>query len=73
MATPGVEHVSYAPGLLMSASCSKASQPDNKSYVSNETGLLAEEHSRCLQMVTFGVKHISCEPVPHMLWPRNRR
>ena len=53
---------------------------NNKSYFSNETGLLAEEHSRCLQMVTFDVEHISCEPKLSLwalhtviLWPRNRR
>jgi len=62
MVTPGVEHKSYAPEFYRSASCTTASQSNNNSYVSNETGLPAEEHSRCLQLVTFGVKHISHEP-----------
>ena len=31
-------------------------------YVSNETGCLAKEYSRCLQMVAFGFEHISFEP-----------
>jgi len=62
MLMPGVEHISYAPELSLSASFTTASQSTNKSNVSNETGCLVEEHSRCLQMVTFGVEHISCEP-----------
>ena len=48
--------------LSMPGSCIKASQSNNKSHFSNKTGCPAEEHSRCLQMVTIGVKHISCEP-----------
>ena len=62
MVTNGVEHISYAPKLSLSASCSAALQSSNKSYVSNEAGCLAEEHSRCLNFFTFGVEHISCEP-----------
>ena len=62
MVTNGVEHISYAPKLSLSASCSAALQSSNKSYVSNEAGCLAEEHSRCLKFFTFGVEHISCEP-----------
>ena len=62
MVTPGVDRISYAPELSLSALCTAASQSNNKSYFSNETGLLAEEQSRCLQIVTFGVERISCEP-----------
>jgi len=62
MVTPGVEHISYAPELSLSASCTTASQFSNQSYVSNETGCLTEEHSWCLKVVTCGVERISFEP-----------
>jgi len=70
MVTPGVEHISCASELSLPASRTTASQSNNKSYASNETGCLAEEHSRCLQMVTFGVKRISYEP-ELSLWALN--
>jgi len=77
MVTPGVEHISYAPEFSLPASCTKASQSGIMSYLSNETGCLVEEHSRCLQMVTFDVEQFFVGPSfpcgPYILQPRSRR